>query len=278
MPARRRRGLGLFAVSLAMAALALVAVEWVRWQDRIAGRADAEALASELAHHAWALDHWLHAEAQAARFRPSASAPRTPLQLNPADLSALLEPAAGYAAPWIDTDLRLSTDPAGPPPGSDWHLRFAVGWPVSATPASAGYGPPHGILVAMPQNSRAQLESRLVRSALIRRGTGAAISNAVGGSTPDDLARALAIAAGISLADEDIAVPAWLYGRMPPEPALRMARAGREAPGMATDLTFAAGNSIRRPAGATAIISAESAELRAIARSAAASISPRANW
>ncbi len=263
-PARRRRGLGLFGVSLAMAVLALVAVEWARWQDRIVGRADAEALASELAHHAWALDHWLHAGGQAAHFRPAASAPEAPRQLNPADLTALLDPAGGHAAPWIDTDLRLSTDPAGPPPGSDWHLRFAVGWPVSATPASAGFGPPHGILVAMPQSDRARLESRLVRSALIRRGTGVAISNSVGGPTPDDLARALAIAAGISMADEDIAVPAWLYGRIPPELALRMARAGREAPGMSTDLTFAAGSSIRQPAGATAIISAGSAEFRTI--------------
>lgn len=262
VPARRRRGLGLFAVSLAMAALALLAVEWVRWQDRTAARADAEALAGELAHHAWALDHWLHAEAQAARFRPQASAPRTPHRLDPADLTALLDPAGGYAAPWIDTDLRLSTDPLGPPPGSDWHLRFAVGWPVSATPASAGYGPPHGILVATPQSRRARLESRLVRNALIRRGTGAAIPNPSGGPPSDDLARALAAAAGIALADGDIAVPAWLHGRIPPEPALRMSRAGREAPGMATDLTFAAGNSVRRHAGAAATVSAAGAEFR----------------
>lgn len=261
VPARRRRGLGLFAVSLAMAVLVLLAVEWARWQDRTAARADAEALAGELAHHAGALDHWLHAEAQASRFRPEASAPLTPHRLDPADLTALLDPA-GHAAPWIDTDLRLSTDPHGPPPGSDWHLRFAVAWPVSVNPASAGYGPPHGILVAIPQSRRARLESRLVRNALIRRGTGAAISGSAEGPPPTDLARALAAAAGIALADGDIAVAAWHYGRIPPEPALRMARAGREAPGMATALTFAAGNEVRRHAGATATVLAGSAEFR----------------
>ena len=119
----------MFGVTLALAVLALAAVEWTRWGDRRAVRADAEALAAQLSHHAWSYDHWLHAEPQAAAFRPDAGAPQAARLLTAAEIAGLLD-ARNHAAPWAADGLRLSSAVTAPA-GADWHLRFAVGWPVS---------------------------------------------------------------------------------------------------------------------------------------------------
>ena len=249
-------------MTLALAVLALVAAEWTRWGDRRAVRANAEALAAQLSHHAWSFDHWLHAEPQAAAFRPDAGTPQAARLLSAAELASLLDPR-NHAAPWVADGLRLSGAAGATPAGADWHLRFAVGWPVSSTAGGAGWGAPYGVMVATAASNRAEDESVLVRNALIRRGR-TVLAGAAAGTPPEDIARAIALAAGLAVGDDDIAVPAWSYSRIEDGLVLRMSRAGQPAPGMETALEFAPGGSILRAPAGTSSITADTAALSSL--------------
>ncbi|MDE0333368.1 MAG: hypothetical protein OXI64_00295 [Defluviicoccus sp.] len=238
LPRRARRGGALFAATLATALAALAATEWARYQNRVLDRGRAEILAATLAARAWALDNWVHSEAQASAMRPAPGTTATPRALtpNPGAIDDLSLPSGGSAAPWA-----LTADS----PAAGWRTRYFAGWLSGADPAAGGGGPPYGVIVASPVSSEARRIAGRVRESLARRGAGfAAPDPSSNAPDPGDVALAIARAAGYAPGALDIAVPAWLYGGIEPRFALRLARAGQPPPNAGAGIGFAAGSQV----------------------------------